>query len=321
MDANRNGVLEPGEIPAERRRMFTFIARRYELDPEKPIPISSIRERMMRRASGSRSDSGRRADEKQSSGGAKSQQGEDPLVPGFGISQEAVRVPGFGERVELASLLRLRGSTGSRSGDRSSRSSREGEDSERQERFRRFAQYMLRRYDRDQSGALERKEWDALRERGRDPASYDRNRDGVITVDEIAARMGDYGRSRSRDSDSSGTNGSDNAPARHSYRQRSPVELLPEGLPDWFIERDANKDGQVAMAEYASFWSESKAGEFARLDVNGDGIITPQECLDAMNEAESEASEASPKAERPAERPSGGSGGGGDSPKPWWMSP
>jgi hypothetical protein len=47
------------------------------------------------------------------------------------------------------------------------------------------------------------------------------------------------------------------------------------------MDQDANGDGQVAMAEYASFWSDGKAREFARYDLDRDGIITPRECLNA----------------------------------------
>ena len=57
--------------------------------------------------------------------------------------------------------------------------------------------------------------------------------------------------------------------------------MLPKGLPDWFVERDSNEDGQVAMCEYATYWSDAKALEFGFYDLNNDGIITPLECLEA----------------------------------------
>jgi Ca2+-binding EF-hand superfamily protein len=59
----------------------------------------------------------------------------------------------------------------------------------------------------------------------------------------------------------------------------SPIERLPEGLPDWFARNDVNGDGQISMSEYAHTWTSSKAAEFARYDLNSDGIITPEECL------------------------------------------
>ena len=56
-------------------------------------------------------------------------------------------------------------------------------------------------------------------------------------------------------------------------------ERLPKGLPDWFEEKDANGDGQITMAEFTSHWTPEKVAEFARYDLNHDGIITAAECL------------------------------------------
>ena len=54
---------------------------------------------------------------------------------------------------------------------------------------------------------------------------------------------------------------------------------MPKGLPDWFLEKDANGDGQITMAEYTDNWTPEKVAEFARYDLNHDGIITAAECL------------------------------------------
>ncbi|MCS7305135.1 MAG: EF-hand domain-containing protein [Thermoguttaceae bacterium] len=61
----------------------------------------------------------------------------------------------------------------------------------------------------------------------------------------------------------------------------TPLERLPKGIPDWFIQKDADGDGQVSMAEFASEWTDAKAAEFQKYDLNNDGLITPQECLRA----------------------------------------
>jgi hypothetical protein len=37
------------------------------------------------------------------------------------------------------------------------------------------------------------------------------------------------------------------------------------------------------MAEYSQVWSESMAREFAKYDLNGDGVITPEEALKGQN--------------------------------------
>ena len=70
-------------------------------------------------------------------------------------------------------------------------------------------------------------------------------------------------------------------PSRKSGRFLKPTERLPKGLPDWFAAKDTDGDGQVTMAEFASEWTPEKIAEFARYDLNHDGIITAAECLKA----------------------------------------
>ena len=66
---------------------------------------------------------------------------------------------------------------------------------------------------------------------------------------------------------------------RKPARFLTPRERLPNGLPDWFLEKDVNGDGQVTMAEFTANWTPDKVAEFARYDLNHDGIITAAECL------------------------------------------
>lgn len=60
-----------------------------------------------------------------------------------------------------------------------------------------------------------------------------------------------------------------------------PRSRLPAGLPEWFLRRDADGDGQLSLAEYAPKPSQADLDEFARYDLNGDGFITPKEYLRA----------------------------------------
>ena len=62
-------------------------------------------------------------------------------------------------------------------------------------------------------------------------------------------------------------------------RFKTARERLPPGLPDWFLEKDVHGDGQVTMAEFTDNWTPEKVAEFARYDLNHDGIITAAECL------------------------------------------
>ena len=314
MDANRNGVLEPREIPEDRRRMLSFMAERAGFDPEKPIRLEQVRENLIRRYSG---------EEGEGRDGDRESDEPEPLVPGFGVEQQLARVPAFGERVDYAELL-----SGGTSSNRSSSRSSSNEDSERESRMRRIADSMFYRYDRNRSGVLEREEWGEMRM----AQGADRNNDGKITKDELTNALAEYsGRRRGGEDGNSSRSGSssDSEPIKsgrdRSYRFTSGEELM-SGLPEWFDRCDANGDGQVAMAERYSDWSDARAREFLGYDRNGDGLISQREAVDgpAVGVAAAGPSPgglapagpvgASP-APKPASTPSAEQGGE----KPWWL--
>ncbi len=81
-------------------------------------------------------------------------------------------------------------------------------------------------------------------------------------------------------------------------RFHTAAELLPAGLPDWFRTRDANGDGQIAMAEYAQDWNDAKVRDYRKWDLDDNGVIVPAEALkvlgiDAPRQAKSSAKPAS----------------------------
>ncbi|MHB0959098.1 MAG: EF-hand domain-containing protein [Pirellulaceae bacterium] len=170
----------------------------------------------------------------------------------------------------------------------------------------RMLQLMFARYDRNQSGELEKDEWSAFPS---DPSAYDANRDGKISRDEFPAamasrfggrgggegegdrsrwysrRQGEEGPPRTQEANAEATSESPVASvdSKRSYRVRSAAERLAdfEELPEWFARADANGDGQVKMAEYSTAWTDSVVADFAQFDLNGDGIVTPGECIKA----------------------------------------
>jgi Ca2+-binding EF-hand superfamily protein len=332
MDTNQNGTIEPNEVPEERRGMLQAIAGRMGLDASKPISLDQIREAMSRRSrgeggpppEGSQPSSDKPSDK-------KSAKEPEPLVPGFGVEQELASVPEFGVRVEYPGLAAAGSSKSGSSGSSSSRGDRDS-------RVRFFAQMMFRRADRNHNGTLEKDEWEGVR----DAEAADRNHDGVITLDEMTERLTEYSRRRDEGShgDSAESSSQSDSPrddksnGRKSYRFLTPTERLPGGLPDWFARDDADGDGQVAMAEYSTLWSDAKVREFAAFDLNGDGVITPRECLDAATRKDASASPpggapGGPPGGPPA-GPPGASPGGPPSPppgppsgqgesKPWWL--
>ncbi|MCL2305897.1 MAG: EF-hand domain-containing protein, partial [Planctomycetaceae bacterium] len=63
-------------------------------------------------------------------------------------------------------------------------------------------------------------------------------------------------------------------PAQRKYHV--PLSEL-RGVPNWFVLRDKNGDGQLSMLEFDPTLSPKGLAEFARLDKNGDGFLTPDE--------------------------------------------
>ncbi|MBW3597281.1 MAG: hypothetical protein KY475_08405 [Planctomycetes bacterium] len=91
----------------------------------------------------------------------------------------------------------------------------------------------------------------------------------------------------SRGDDDDSDRGASTAADTRTYRFQSNLERISSTfgeLPEWYSRSDVNADGQVRMSEYASEWPESKVKEFLALDANGDGVVTPQECLAAVDE-------------------------------------
>ncbi len=106
---------------------------------------------------------------------------------------------------------------------------------------------ILGRFDSNKNGRLESHEAQSL---GIPSSQIDVDRDGDLSREEL-----------------------------HSYLTEMQEEAgdLSEGLPGWFYELDANRDRQVAMAEFTTDWTDDKLREFELLDRNGDGLLTASE--------------------------------------------
>lgn len=137
-----------------------------------------------------------------------------------------------------------------------------------------YAKSLLRMYDRNKSGFLEKEEWSRL---SGNPIEFDKNKDGKLSAEELAERSNRFIKGKS------GGDSGDTAKFE-TYRFLSPTERLPKGLPDWFTSNDKDADGQIMMHEFSSIWTAAKATEFDTYDLNHDGIITPNECLDSAKD-------------------------------------
>ncbi|MCA9102607.1 MAG: hypothetical protein KDA63_15715 [Planctomycetales bacterium] len=205
-------------------------------------------------------------------------------------------------------------------------------------KIERYAGRLMAKYDLNGDLLLEQSEWIAMHG---DPAgTMDLDGDGVITIDEIVNRVSDYGRRSLRvvpnvplhfadasqdttnidaasrttyrvhpdDSQANDSaNGQPNSPEVRMMRRFFVIpSQLPQGIAGWFLDNDADGDGQVTMAEFSANWTEVEAAQFASYDLNGDGVITAAECVRAETaRAEREAAEARGAASAPTNDESG----------------
>jgi Ca2+-binding EF-hand superfamily protein len=323
LDTNGDGRIDENEVEGRRRNFVEMMARQAGVELRFPIAVNRLRD-ALNNASG-RGAQGSSSGNSQGAGEKKPE--AEPLVPGFGVELALAPVLKFGERA-VAGATRAAAATRSSSGPRprtpSSSSSSGSRGGRGDDRVRGFAEAMMRRSDRNGNGKLEPDEWN---ERLGDFTEADRNHDGAVTSDELAQRLSGFAQRRPGGNQggpggSSGGvqsgSGSANADPPKSYRLRTPTELLPKGLPPWFAQKDRNADGQVAMAEYESpgFWTETAVAEFKRYDLNNDGMITPEECLKALNQAgqatqvaKADVPAQAPPAAGPSPRPAQGPGG------------
>lgn len=106
---------------------------------------------------------------------------------------------------------------------------------------------VMGRFDRDRNGRLDRSESTQL---GMPVGQIDMNRDGEISRDELL----DY-----------------------VVGMQDAAGGLDNGIPGWFFERDANRDNQVSLAEFAPEPTPETIAEFVDWDTNGDGLLTAAE--------------------------------------------
>jgi hypothetical protein len=159
----------------------------------------------------------------------------------------------------------------------------------------------FRRYDKNGDGLLNNDEMPEALQAERD--RWDTNKDGFIDLNEFKAYAQARMQQAQADRGSAGGGGPGGpwdagaspvpeAPADNSQEARPVVYRagnLPRELPAWFMEADADKDGQVGLYEWkAKGWPME---QFRNMDRNDDGFLTVEEVLRSMKQpADSSAS-------------------------------
>jgi subtilisin-like proprotein convertase family protein len=108
---------------------------------------------------------------------------------------------------------------------------------------------VMGRFDSNRNGRLDLQEMQTL---GIPSGRIDIDRDGEVTREELQVFV---------------------------TEMQNEVGDLSEGLPGWFYELDADRDGQVEMSEFAAEWTDEKLQEFSMLDTNGDALLTAAEVI------------------------------------------
>lgn len=140
----------------------------------------------------------------------------------------------------------------------------------------------LREMRVDYSRGLSRDDFVRTMERARElegsggPPGFDRGREDYRREDE---RYREEDRNRSEGDRSSREGDSRSSSSRSSTRQPAPPPKprITLDLQASFKEGDRDGDGQIGLYEWRQWKGRAALEEFARLDLNGDGFLTPRE--------------------------------------------
>jgi len=169
-------------------------------------------------------------------------------------------------------------------------------------KIRRYCLRLFRIYDKDEDGKLSESEWNAMKGT---PANMDSNRDGFLTVREFERYVFDFGKNRSirlvdpddedfleketnqtipdpnqqnpKSAENDNSNQSTGTKRRTDTKFHVNASRLPSNLPEWFVSKDKNGDGQISLSEYSPRGTRAELQAFQKLDTNKDGVITSRE--------------------------------------------
>ena len=301
-DRNGNNMLDPDEMEGPARFFVDRMAQNNpRIDVNRPIPLDRLAGEMDRMR---QERMGGATPGMPGAPATTAPKEPEPLVPGFDKIEEKPAVQGFGVPDEN-STVKIEERDLREAEDRLNRydTNKDGVLSKEEMANSRWSDDPMQ-YDRNRDGKLTKNELAVryakrrLAEQGGQPGQP-----GAPGTSNSGSRFAAMGSSWGSSGSSWGNRGGDNGggwgnrdgkaddgkagdkkeqPA--SYRSGSTRDKAnaTKGLPDWFARSDANNDGQVMMSEYSPNWSADKVAEFAKFDLNNDGIVTSRECLAAL---------------------------------------
>lgn len=290
-DTNGNGFLEEDEVNnGPGRFMVERVFSQMGIQPKYPIAISELA-RSLESFRQNRGPGGRGGGFPPGGRGAgfppggRGQWASRNAPPGPASANDPLRPPpgqgGFGETTPSQGMPLGFGDTSSAG---KSATIPGASDPSTEQKIRSLAEAIVRKYDKNGDGRLDKDEWPA---QGKWGTFTDANRSGGSSIGqpELISYLTDLSR-RSQLSldlpDSAATSGTSDPARPKSGRFLTAKERLPKDFPpslSWFLEL-ADEDGQVTMATYAANRSPEEAvARFAQYDLNHDGIITAAECL------------------------------------------
>ena len=311
LDTNDNKHIDPQEITSLARPYLERIGRRRGgFDLYRPIPIQRIRDAARLYYSEKNGSNGRDVrPEIQPTVKPFGPERDEPIVPGFGIGK--IRFPYIQEDIEEADRTMRRcdqddnGFISRKEALRNRWTHRDpfADDFDKDDRLshmeltQRYARRRLVANLTYRLGTQERRRREAERlEREQKPRSewwrkegnkswltaslmgrFDSNRNGTLEFTEASAIGIPVNR---MDMDSDGVVTRDELQGLVTMMQEDAGDMN-DGLPGWFYELDADRDGQVALSEFSS--AERPLREFTTLDKNADGLLTYAEAISAKS--------------------------------------
>ena len=134
-------------------------------------------------------------------------------------------------------------------------------------KYMKYAKGLVAKYDTDKDNRLSKKEQEKMTAPPK--SSADTNKDGYISVEELAFSIGGGAPPSSKTSkDSKFSKRKDN---RFGSKSKSSKRASS------FSSGDRNNDGQILMHEFTEEWDSEGLEEFDRRDLNKDGVITEKE--------------------------------------------